>query len=193
MSSDAALYLSVTDFAASTPWLAGLVIAFSVYGLALLVPAFMAMLWWAKSRGAAAVAAVVWVPCAVVLAYVIDLVVKHLVAEVRPCRVVAGSHPLLPCDPPTDFSFPSNHAAMVAAFAAAVFLVRRGWGVIAGVFALLMAASRVYVGAHYPHDVLAGLVLGAVVGLLGVAVRVRTTRLVDRVLRRTRLVTNPGN
>ncbi|MER6874866.1 phosphatase PAP2 family protein, partial [Amycolatopsis sp. NPDC000673] len=112
-----------------------------------------------------------WVPIAIAVALAVDTVLKSVFAEVRPCRVVAGVHTLLPCDPPTDYAFPSNHTVIVAAFAVAVLLVNRKWGVWALVFAVLMGISRVYVGAHYPHDVLAGFVVGAGVGLLGIVVR----------------------
>jgi undecaprenyl-diphosphatase len=45
--------------------------------------------------------------------------------------------------------------------------VHRRLAVIAAVAAVVMAFARVYIGAHYPQDVLAGLVLGAAVSLLG--------------------------
>lgn len=57
-------------------------------------------------------------------------------------------------------SFPSNHASNTAAAAmvTAIFYRRRGW--LAFVPALVVAYSRVYVGAHWPSDVLAGICLG---------------------------------
>lgn len=71
-------------------------------------------------------------------------------------------------------SFPSAHAAN--AMAAAVVLVawgrwRRAWLL----FPLAVAYARVYVGKHYPADVLAGLALGLAVGLAAVAVLRRFT------------------
>ncbi|EME60917.1 phosphatase PAP2 family protein [Amycolatopsis decaplanina] len=177
---DDGLYRAVTGFAASVPWLAGPAVAVTEYGLFLVVPAIVAMLWWARSRGPRALASALWVPCSVALAFGVDSVIKALVAEPRPCWAVTGVRPLLPCDPPADFSFPSNHTAIVAAFAAAVFLVRRRWAIPAGIFALLIGLSRVYVGAHYPHDVLAGLVVGAGVGMSGVLARSSTTRFISR-------------
>ncbi|MGV9300637.1 MULTISPECIES: phosphatase PAP2 family protein [Amycolatopsis] len=168
---DAGLYRDVTDFAWSQQWLAGIATTFSEYGVFLIVPVILALLWRARTRGAAALAAAAWVPIAIAVALAVDTVLKSVFAEVRPCRVVAGVHTLLPCDPPTDYAFPSNHTVIVAAFAVAVLLVNRKWGVWALVFAVLMGISRVYVGAHYPHDVLAGFVVGAGVALLGLVVR----------------------
>lgn len=67
----------------------------------------------------------------------------------------------------TDFSFPSDHATMAGAVAVGLLLANRRWGIPAAVAAALMAFTRVYVGAHYPSDVLAGLALGGSVAALG--------------------------
>ena len=53
-----------------------------------------------------------------------------------------------------DYSFPSDHAVMAGAVAAGLFLVNRRLGVVALAAALLMAVARVYIGAHWPGDVL---------------------------------------
>ena len=76
-----------------------------------------------------------------------------------------GVHVLV--DKSTDFSFPSDHATVVGAVAAGLLFTCRRWGLTAAVLALLMAFTRVYVGAHYPGDVLAGLALGAAVAAAG--------------------------
>ncbi|TVT30568.1 phosphatase PAP2 family protein, partial [Amycolatopsis rhizosphaerae] len=83
--------------------------------------------------------------------------------------------------PTLDPSFPSDHAVMAGAVTAGLFLVNRTLGWIGTVAALLMAFSRVYIAAHYPQDVLAGLLLGAAVVLLGFLLLRRTlVRLVGR-------------
>jgi undecaprenyl-diphosphatase len=56
---------------------------------------------------------------------------------------------------------------MVGAVTAGLWLVHRRLAVLAAVAAVVMAFARVYIAAHYPQDVLAGLALGAVIGLLG--------------------------
>ncbi|MCW2912703.1 MAG: phosphatase family protein, partial [Actinomycetia bacterium] len=68
-----------------------------------------------------------------------------------------------------------------AAAAAAISLVSWRLGLIASAAALLMAASRVYVGVHYPHDVLAGALIGVMI-VLGFAPLARRllTPLVER-------------
>src|SRR2546428_463519 len=62
----------------------------------------------------------------------------------------------------TDFSFPGDHATAVGAVAVGLLLTRRRLGIVMAAFAVLMAFARVYVGAHYPGDVVAGLALGGV-------------------------------
>jgi undecaprenyl-diphosphatase len=80
-------------------------------------------------------------------------------------------------------SFPSGHsiAASVTVFAAIIALVpagRRGviWGLAATVFAVLMAASRAYLAAHWLSDAVAGLLLGTSCALLAAAVVDRAQR-----------------
>jgi membrane-associated phospholipid phosphatase len=66
----------------------------------------------------------------------------------------------------SDGSFPSDHAVMADA-AAGLWLASRVLGAIADAAAVLMAFSRVYIAAHYPWDVVAGLAFGALVAVLG--------------------------
>ncbi len=56
----------------------------------------------------------------------------------------------------TDFLLPSDHAVMAGAVAAGLLLAHRRLGALAAAAALLMAFARVYIGAHYPWDVLGG-------------------------------------
>lgn len=93
-------------------------------------------------------------------AYLVNDLVKSAFHEQRPCRTL---HVITvdACPALRDRSFPSNHAATAAA--TAIRLTDRRLGTVALAAALLMGASRVWVGAHYPHDVLIGLLAGVLV------------------------------
>lgn len=161
---DAGWYLSITTFARETPWLHGILVAVTDYGVVLLALAVAAILW-RERHGELRKA--IWIPVAMAVAYLVNSGIKDWVEEARPCRALQDVVTVLPCDGPKDYSFPSNHTVIFAAFTGAVFLLKRAWGVLALVATLVMGFSRVYVGAHYPHDVLAGLAVGLLVGLAG--------------------------
>jgi undecaprenyl-diphosphatase len=65
----------------------------------------------------------------------------------------------------TDPSFPSDHATGAFAIAVAVWLYDRTFGVIFLALAIVLGFARVYVGTHYPGDVLGGAILGALVAI----------------------------
>ncbi|MFD8568822.1 phosphatase PAP2 family protein [Streptomyces sp. NPDC059639] len=184
---DGSVYTDVVGLAGRAPgWLDTAATLWSTYGL-LLFGALMALGWWRARRAGAEVAlTALAAPVLVVVAFGVDLLVKSAVREVRPCRSLRLAT-LEACPAPDDWSFPSNHAALAAAAAVALWFVSRRLGALAAVAALVMAASRVWVGAHYPHDVLAGLVVGASVALVGMlALRRRPSfarRLADSPLR----------
>ncbi|MCX4680289.1 phosphatase PAP2 family protein [Streptomyces sp. NBC_01433] len=177
---DGSLYTSITDLAQHAPaWLDSLISAWSTYGLALFAVLMLVSWWRARSATSPRTATALAAPVIVVVAFAADTVIKSLVREQRPCRTL-HTVTLEACPPLGDWSLPSNHAAIAAATAVAIWLTHRRLGAVALPAALLMALSRVWVGAHYPHDVVLGLLVGA--GLawpLTLAAR-RTAPLVDK-------------
>lgn len=180
---DGSSYTDVTNFARDTPWLNGILTAYSSYGVGLFA-VLIVVAWWAARRAdATAMTAALAVPVAAVLAYVVSAVVKVVVAEPRPCFAYPTDFLLESCPAPSDYAFPSNHSVVVAAMTIALVFVSRRLALVAAVAAVLMGFTRVYVGAHYPHDVLAGLLIGVVIGYLtAVAARRYGTPLVDKLV-----------
>lgn len=102
---------------------------------------------------------------------VTNLLLKNIVARPRPFAEIGALIPLIA--KPTDFSFPSGHTT--ASFAVALVMLRmlpKKIGIPAVVLAALVAFSRLYLGVHYPTDVLAGFV----VALVGSSLAVRGVR-----------------
>ncbi len=98
---------------------------------------------------------------------VTNLLLKNIVARPRPFAEIEALIPLIA--KPTDFSFPSGHTT--ASFAVALVMLRmlpKKIGIPAVVLAALVAFSRLYLGVHYPTDVLTGFVVALVGSSLAV-------------------------
>ncbi|WP_405585482.1 phosphatase PAP2 family protein [Streptomyces sp. NBC_01190] len=163
---DGGLYTDTVDVARHSPQALGQVVeAWSTYGLGVFA-VLMLMAWWGARRGDPAVMArALAAPLIVALVLALDTVLKSQVQEVRPCRTIPGSFTLEACPAAGDWSFPSNHTIVAFTAAAALWATDRRLGRIGAVAAVAMGLSRIFVGVHYPHDVLAAAVLGVALGI----------------------------
>ncbi len=97
----------------------------------------------------------------------VNLGIKNLVARTRPYEVVDGLINLV--DKQKDFSFPSGHAAHAFAVGVVILVMMpKKIGVPVFIISVLMAYSRLYIGVHYPTDVIAGALLGTAIAFLSI-------------------------
>lgn len=95
------------------------------------------------------------------LALALNQVIAHLWFRPRPfVSHPAAVHLLLAHS--RDASFPSDHAAAAIAISAVILARHRRTGLLAGALAVGVCYARVYVGDHYPGDVLAGAAVGTI-------------------------------
>lgn len=156
MAVDAALFSAVNG--AHAPWLDHVMLALTWLGYfpTIWLVAGVALLSAPRLRAAAlrlclAVALSHWLASGVI---------KPLVGRPRPFVAGVAAARTLEAVPPASASFPSGHAATAAAGAIAGARLVTGAGPLLWALATAIAYSRVYVGVHFPSDVLAGALLG---------------------------------
>ena len=95
------------------------------------------------------------------------VVLKNLIARPRPCWIDTSVELLIKV--PKGYSFPSGHTSSSFSAAIVFFAMLPWWiGIPSLLFAVLIAFSRLYLGAHYPSDVICGAILGIIFGIVAV-------------------------
>ncbi|WBB64226.1 phosphatase PAP2 family protein [Streptomyces sp. WMMC500] len=165
---DVSVLYDINGVADSTPpWFDRGAAFLGEYGLIGLLGVLLVVCWWRVRRrpGAApAVAALLWGPLAAVLAWVANMPIRAIVERPRPFREHDGLEVLLPGT--TGYSFVSDHTSVAMALAVGLFMAGKRYGLAGLALALLEGLSRVYLGVHYPSDVVGGVALGTSVALL---------------------------
>lgn len=180
---DISLLRDINDLARQAPRGVDRVVEFAgEYGLVALTALLAGWCWWRVARrtgdGPSAVAGVLWALLAAVLAVLVNLPLRALVARPRPYDQHDGLDVLV--HGTSGPSFVSAHAAATAAVAVGLFLVDRRFGAAAILLAVAEGFTRVYLGVQYPTDVVGGFALGAATALLlappGLALLTAATR-----------------
>lgn len=102
----------------------------------------------------------------------------HLHTDPRPFVHDPHSTPLFPHA--ADNGFPSDHSAAAGLLTALVARYRRVVGALVGIGAVLIAWARVAAHVHHLQDVVAGLLIGVVAGVLAIVVVDAAVRITDR-------------
>lgn len=169
---DVGLLYGINGLAASAPtWVDHATEYIGEYGIVIALLLLAGWAWWHAARrretredAVTAVAGLVWAPLAAAVALLVNIPIRAFVARPRPFVehkgldvLVRGKH---------DFSFVSDHATMTMALGVGIFMVNRRYGLISIALAVAEGFCRVYMGVHYPTDVIGGLALGTAVVLL---------------------------
>ncbi|WP_434742424.1 phosphatase PAP2 family protein [Micromonospora sp. SH-82] len=177
------LYQDVVEFADANPTAAQWFMVHFTEASIILLGLLLLFAAWRRLGGSPGDKALVLVvPATVVFAYGLSEGLKLVITQSRPCQVLTDVA-IVASECPTvgDWSFPSNHSTIAGALAAGTYLLHRTLGWYALPIAAFSAFSRVYVGVHYPHDALVGVILGATVVLLLAPLLVTpTTNLIRR-------------
>ena len=167
-------------------WLDSVLAFLGEYGVPLVAVLLVLVGWsWARRRpdAPAAVAGVLWAALASGIALMLNIPVRAMVKRQRPFVAHPGQLHLL-TDHQANGSFASDHATFTMAVAVGLLLVNRRLGLIAGGLAAVEGFLRVFMGVHYPTDVIGGYALGTATVLLlaplAMAVLVPLTRSVAR-------------
>ncbi len=179
---DFSLFHAINQFAIHTPWAHGVMRLIAIYGVGVFAPAVLLAWWLARREDGDPIGPAAAFNAAVgtLIAVAANQPIANAVQRLRPYVTHRGVEVLVARS--TDYSFPSDHAVTAGSAAFGLVLVawsaRRGHlpvrrsrllrvlAVLGGVAALIVTFSRVYVGAHYPGDVVAGLIVGATINAL---------------------------
>jgi membrane-associated phospholipid phosphatase len=165
------------------PWLNPAMIFMTEYGREAVWPILIIILAIFGGRDGRKTALIVSI---VMIALIpISIVAKDLIARDRP--ILASFQYLLQTD--NEYSFPSGHATIVAGGAATILALFGGnrktlISIALTLEAALVCASRVYLGQHYPLDVIGGIILGVGVSFIFVGVSNKIEVAVSMLLRK---------
>jgi undecaprenyl-diphosphatase len=168
-SPDAALVEGINGISRHLPGVLDSFLGFcGEYGVPLASAAMVGVAWlWARRQPnpLSSVSGVAWALAGGVIALVLNVPVRALVARPRPFVELPGQvKPLM--DHSANGSFASDHATFTMAVAVGLLLVHRKYGLIAGALALVEGFLRVFMGVHYPSDIIGGYALAAATVLL---------------------------
>lgn len=154
-----ALFLQINNLASQNAWLDKLAIFFAAY-VGFILLAFLIYSWF--SRPASRKMVVLALIAGGIARLVVTNIIRFFYPHPRPFDAMSINQLI----PESGSSFPSGHASFFFALSTIVFLYNRRLGWIFFVASALMGIARVYVGVHWPLDILGGILVGIVIAVL---------------------------
>jgi len=158
---DVFLFQRINGLANNSKFLDFVGIFFADYFPYILGAILVLLLFWKKNRLMVVSAGISVFLSRIVIAEIIKIIVHRS----RPYLVLETAKKLITEN--TDFkSFPSGHAAIFFAIAMAIWFYNKKLGIWFFVAAIIMGIARIFVGVHWPSDILGGAVIGIVSGII---------------------------
>jgi undecaprenyl-diphosphatase len=159
---DVSLFRALNDFCGLHPTLDRIAVHAAIIQGTIFVGIVGALWFWPKDRQRQRETIII-----MILAIAVSLTVNRSVSTLlpfrhRPMYAVGANVPSFEWQPDLEHwsSFPSDTATLLFTIAAGFWLVSRWWGVVFGGFATFTSLARVYLGIHYPSDIVVGALLG---------------------------------
>jgi undecaprenyl-diphosphatase len=183
---DTALFLFINGLAGRVPFIDGLFKGLSNDYFAIISCCLILIWLWFGTRGETLrqmnQQLVITAVISIGLASILVQICNTFYFRVRPFNELPIGSVNLLFYRPTDSSFPSNLAAVLFAIAISVFIKNKIWGSVLLAIAALGSFGRIFIGIHYPLDVLGGAVFGTAGALLAFLVSRLISPLSNQVL-----------
>lgn len=158
---DHQLFQLINNFAFKWLWLDIVGVLFAKYLIYLMALVLFLFLLKSKKNWRMILAALI---SAFTARFIITGLIRLLKPRSRP--FISGNNINLLINKINEQSFPSGHASFTFGLATIVYLYNKKWGVVFFVLAFLVSIARVFVGVHWPSDILAGAIIGIFSGWL---------------------------
>jgi len=165
---DATWFWAIYDLSRQSAFLDAIGVFFAEYATYVLIAILaLAFVWPSENKEKNRVAVIVSVIAAFIARYVVKVAIVFAYPRPRPFVDFASVHPLVNTFVWENLqSFPSGHAMFFFALAAVIYYFNKKAGMWALIAAALISVARIYVGVHWPSDILGGAVLGILTGWL---------------------------
>lgn len=164
---DVVWFETIHGFAHQYKWLDQLGIFFAIYFQYLLI-AILALAFFYPSQRRRVRRRMIL--ASIVAAAIARLIIKPVIVfffyRIRPPEILSQVQPLVSLwdNPENLASFPSGHAITFFAIATAIYCFDRPWGYLFFASAFVIGLARIFVGVHWPTDVLGGALIGILIG-----------------------------